>query len=339
MSDELKPYLVSITETLQKEVAVVATDIDDAEQQVRDAYSREDYVLTSDDFIGTDFNASLDERSIEILQKEGLYMDENNTPLAENEYVKELLGILQDNDRSTDGLTALLSHVNEMESFVKTAEEKISEMKSQLATMQEVQNHPVKTALQNAIKTLEAQVAKVKERLSALKNGIIKGCKNAVAAFKEKGISALDDLALAFDVKDNLNGWKENIQFAVQTDKKAIAKIEAFSKEYHSAGGAIKNMARVAVGKPPKDAKKESGKLAKVMSAPYRAHITVMTKLRRSLDKMTAGLDTLEGKATEIYAKQRQKPSILKELAENKARVAEIKRDAPVLDRAKGVEI
>lgn len=69
-------------------------------------------------------------------------MNENAEPLMENQYVKELFSILQDNGRDSSGLSALLGHVSEMESFVKRAEDKIAEMKSQLAEMKEVQNAP-----------------------------------------------------------------------------------------------------------------------------------------------------------------------------------------------------
>ena len=114
-------------------------------------------------------------------------MNETGTPLSENQYVKELFSILQDNGRDTSGLSALIGHVGEMENFIKRAEDKIADMKSQLSDMKEVQNHPVKAALQTAIKTLETKVAEVRERLSDLKNNIVEGCKNAVAAFKERG--------------------------------------------------------------------------------------------------------------------------------------------------------
>lgn len=270
-------------------------------------------------------------------------MNENATPLAENQYVKELFSILQDNGRDSSGLSALLGHVGEMENFVKRAEDRISEMKSQLADMKEVQNHPVKTALQNAIKTLENKVAVVKERLSELKSNIIEGSKNAVTSFKEKGITALDKLASFFHIKQGLQDWKKDIDSIIRTDDKAVTKIEAFASEYHSAGRAIKNMARVAVGKSPIDAKKEAGKLAKILAAPYKAQKAALTGLRKSLDKAIAKLDQLEGKA-EVKLSERtaeKKPSMLAKLDANKERVEREKRELPTPERTKtqGLEV
>jgi len=264
-------------------------------------------------------------------------MSEKEIPLAENQYVKELFSVLTDNGRDSSGLSALLSHVSEMESFVKRAEDKIADMKSQLAEMKEVQNHPVKAALRNAINTLEQKVAEVREQLSELKNNIAEGCKNAIAAFKEKGITALDKLASFFHIKDGLQDFKKNIDSIIRTDDKAIAKIEAFAKEYHSAGRAVKNMARVAVGKAPLDTKKEAGRLAKTLAAPYMAQKSALEGLRRSLDKAITKMEQLEtvaaAKQTERAAAR--KPSLLGRLEEAKTLVEQMKQDAPVQERAK----
>jgi regulator of replication initiation timing len=167
-------------------------------------------------------------------------MNENGTPLSENEYVKELFSILQDNGKDSTGLAALLDHVSEMENFVKRAEDKIADMKSQLAEMKETANHPVRTALQSAIKTLENKVAEIKVQITELKNNIIEGCKNAVNAFKEKGASALDKLASFFKIKTGLQNMTKSIDSAAKANDRAVANINSFANEYHSAGRHIK---------------------------------------------------------------------------------------------------
>ena len=53
-------------------------------------------------------------------------MSENTAPLSENQYVKNLFSILKDNGKDTSGLTALLGHVNKMESLIKSAEDRIT---------------------------------------------------------------------------------------------------------------------------------------------------------------------------------------------------------------------
>jgi len=270
-------------------------------------------------------------------------MNENGTPLQENRYVTELLSILRDNGKDASVFTALLNHVNEMEGFIKRAEDTIASMKPQLAEMKEVQNHPVKNALRNAIKALEQKVADIKERLSEIKGNIVEGCKNAVAAFKEKGVAALDKLASFFGVKEFLQNWKKEIDSGIRADDKAIAKIEAFASEYHSAGNAIKNMARVAVGKQPINAKREAGKLAKTIAAPYRAQKATLTGLRKSVENAITKLEQLENTASAKRAERTEtkKPSLLAQLQENKAIVEQSKRDPPIKARVniKGAEI
>lgn len=272
-------------------------------------------------------------------------MATNNTShqLLDNQYVKELLAVLDSNGKDSSGLTALMHHVNEMEAFVKHAENRISDMKAQLDDIKEIQNHPLKAALKNAIKSLEQTVAKIKKQIDSIKAGIIKGCKDAVAAFRENGISALDKLATFFNVKGELESLRQSIDKGIKTDERAVEKIEAFSKEYHSAGRAFKNMARVIIGRQPIDRKKEAGKLARAVSAPYRANITIMKAMRLHINKVLTRLDKLQAYS---WAKREtgaaaKKPSIMDRLQTNLAKVEEAKREHRQQERvaAKGAEI
>ena len=269
-----------------------------------------------------------------------------SAPLAENEHVKELLGILKDNGKDPTGLTALLSHVGEMESFVKLAENKIAEMKSQLDSMKEIQDHPIKHALQNAIKALEAKVAEVKAQIAELKGNIIEGCKNAVAAFKEKGASVLDRLSSFFNIKGGLQAINKNIDATIRIDDRAIAAIKNFSKEYHETGRHLKNMGRVLTGKPRIDAARESGKLAKAFSAPYRADRAIQIKLKGAVAAMIVKLEQLEQKTAakreeKAAAPAEKKPSLAEKLNAHRERIKQkdLERPTPERVKAQGLEV
>ncbi|MBA9086046.1 hypothetical protein FHR92_002519 [Fontibacillus solani] len=120
-------------------------------------------------------------------------------PILENEHVKELLAILRDNNSpSTKDFLAVLNQVGAMEKQLDAAVKELSAMRQELKTAQ-AQNHPVKTALQKAVIVMQGQVLDLRERLTELKQTVIDGCKNAVAVFKENGISALDNVA-RFDI-------------------------------------------------------------------------------------------------------------------------------------------
>ena len=256
-----------------------------------------------------------------------------SVPLIENEHVKELLGILNDNKVDSKGLMALLNHVKGMEDFCKQAENKIADMKCQLDEMKEIQSHPIKTMLQDTIKSLEEKVAAIREQISELKANIIDGCKNAVAAFKDKGVTALDKLASFFRVKSCLEKIKNNTISVTKDCDKALVKIETFSQEYHFAARGLKNMARVIIGKEPIDAVKESGKLAHAFGAPYRAHKTCMSGIRKATNAAIVKVDQLSHNA-EVKQEEKaaaKRPSLEERLKENKelVRLKDLERGVP----------
>jgi len=261
--------------------------------------------------------------------------------LLENEHVKELYAILQDNGKDVSGLTAIINHVTGMEDFVKQAEGKIAEMKAQLDTMKEVQDHPIKTALQKTIAALEAKVAEIKAQITELKTNIVEGCQKAVSAFKEKGAAVLDKLGSFFRgaTKEYLQTIKNDTIRGVNDCDKAVAKIDTFSQEYHKAGRGIKNMARVLIGREPIDTVKESGKLAKVVSAPYKAEKACMLGIKKQVDKMITALDKLEqgaeARRSEKAADKPKKPTLMERLEANKNKIKERELEAPKKERVK----
>ncbi|GHU87193.1 hypothetical protein FACS1894202_00980 [Clostridia bacterium] len=263
-------------------------------------------------------------------------------PLMENQYVQELFSILHDNGKDSKGLSALIGHVGEMESFVTRAEQKIAEMKSQLAEMKEVQNHPIKTALTNAIKALETKVAEVKERIGELKTAIIDGCKSAVEAFKEKGAAALNNIAKFFHIKGALKAVDKSMAQSAATCDRAVSNINKFAENYHEAGRGIKNMGLIIVGREPVDQKKENGKLAAVISAPYKAEKAALRVIQKAAGAMLGKLEQLESmqdakQARRVIERQpaERKPGIIGELEANLAMLAVQDRERAVPDKSK----
>ena len=264
-------------------------------------------------------------------------------PLTENQHVKDLLDVLKQYDKDTSGLTSLISYVSEMEGFVKRMEETISSMKTQLDSIKDSQNQPFKNYLKNTIASLEKRVATLKAHISNIKSKITEGCRNALSAFKETGISALTNIASFFNIKRDMLIYCKNADSVINANNKTIAKIEAFADQYHAAGAHIKNMARVAVGKEPLLSKKEAGKLSKAFSAPYLFQNKVLKKMKASTEKAITGLEKMESKQAEKKAEREliKKPSILEKLAKNKGRAEQIKQSLPAVERMKtqGLEV
>jgi hypothetical protein len=227
-------------------------------------------------------------------------MSSHNAALANDTNVQELFSMLKENDKNTSELTALLSYVKQMEDFLETAEGQISDMKAQISEMQEIQKHPIKSALQNACESLEATVTDMQSKLGKIREGIIEACKNAVASFKEAGITALDKLAGFFNVKQGLEAIQKDAAASMERCDKSIANVEMFAKESNTASLHIKNMARIVVGKSPVNTPKEMGKLAKAMCAPYKTEKKCLNNICKAANKAIAKLDELGKNANEL---------------------------------------
>lgn len=245
-----------------------------------------------------------------------------NAPLQENEYVKELLAVLKEH-QSPGGkeLTEAIGQVAEMEKRLADAVDELKLMRRDLA---QIQSHPLKTALQNSILTLQDRILALRDNLAELKAGIIEGCKHALADFKEHGVAALDGVARFFHLKKGLEAVRDNLSQGIRIDQKAISKIEAVSAEYHEAGRHLKNMGRALTGKASIREAKPKGILAKTVQAPYRAELACLTAMKNSVEQSIASMARLE------QAAQRKPPSILKAMRTHKEQIqTPRKRAAP----------
>ena len=246
------------------------------------------------------------------------------SPIMENEHVKELLEILRENNApSTKDFLAVLRQVGTMEKQLDAAVKELSAMRQELKIAQE-QNHPIKSALQKVVQVMEKNVAALQVRLSELKQNVIEGCKNAVATFKEKGISALDNVARFFKVRPILETMRNELDKNIQFDDKAIAKIEAMSTEYHQAGRHLKNIGRAMLGKEVIQEAKPPGTLAKGISAPFRGERSCFAVMKKSVEKAIGVMARLEDRA---------KPSIKKAIQTHNEKIEQAKKDAPAKQR------
>ncbi|MGL6200438.1 MAG: DUF6674 family protein [Lachnospiraceae bacterium] len=261
--------------------------------------------------------------------------DRKDMPLQDNEHVKELLAIMKQNQVDVTDLNGLLHYVGKMEKQLSNAVGELQNMRSELSTMREEQNHPLRTALQNTIRTLEKNINEARKALDAVKQQIIDGCKNAVSAFKEKGISALHNLAAFFKIEKGLQSFRSNINQSITADEKALAKIEAFSTEFHKAGTHVRNMGRTIMGKEATQEVKSKGSFAKGVELPYKADLAILKGVGKSVDAAIAKLHQLE-KSSDKHVNK--KPSVLENLAKMKKQ-AELERKEPVKEKQRKQEV
>lgn len=256
-------------------------------------------------------------------------MEKNETtvaPLLENEHVKELLAIMEANNTpDRKDFLAVLNQVGAMERQLDAAVKELSAMRRELNEAQK-QNHPVKTAMQKAVIAMQGQVLDLRDKLAELKQTVIEGCKSAMDAFREKGISALHNVVRFFKIRPLLETMRNNLSENIRFDEAAISKIEAVSAEYHEAGRHVKSMARALAGMESIRDTKSAGKLSKALGIPFKAERSCFLSMKRNVEAALSGLSTLE-KAAE------RKPSIRKTMNALNEQIAQSKKETPTAER------
>ena len=215
-------------------------------------------------------------------------------PVMENELVRELLNLLKANHLPAEKeLLTVVDQVCIMESRLTDMVKELTTLREELAEAQR-QNHPVKTALQKAVIVLQNQVLDLRDKLTGLKHEIISGCKSALDAVHDKGLSALRDIMGFFKLRPALEAMRENIDDSIKQDNKSIATIEAVSTSYHEAGRHIANMGRAVSGKEALTEAKPVGKIAKALTAPIRADKACLVAMGKGVSKAISAVERLE---------------------------------------------
>lgn len=249
-----------------------------------------------------------------------------DAPIMENEYVKELLDILKKHKSpSMKDFKAMVGHIAAME-------KNYDDMKRELAAMRSdyeqavANNHPIKKNLQRAVINLNSQVLNLRDKLAEVKQAFIDGCKNAVTAFKEKGISALDNIARFFKIKPLLEATHKTADNAYKIANQVVGNIEAASKRYHEAEMHFKNAGRALSGKGAITEAKDPGVIAKIISAPFRGTRFCFKGIRNNTVAAVGKLNRLEERAAE-------KTSIKKDMEKYNKQIEQAGRDEPMRTR------
>ena len=250
-------------------------------------------------------------------------------PIMDNQSVKELLVIMRDSNTPTmRDFVTVLQQVTAMERQLNTAVNELAAMRKQLAEAQAV-NHPAANEMQKSVAVKQSFISDFRDKLAEIKSNIIGGCKNAVAAFKEKGIAALNNVMGFFKIKPMLETVRNDLNKSIAYDNKAINKIETISKNYHEAGKHLRNVGRAILGKEAIQEAKPVGKIAKTFIAPYKTERSCCESLKKQVEAALGGLAKLEQRAVE------KRPSMMANIADLDKKVAQDKKDTPVVDTPK----
>ena len=250
-------------------------------------------------------------------------------PIMDNQQVKELMQILRDNKSpSMDDFMNVLKQVTAMERQLSSAVGELAAMRKQLDEAKAV-NHPAVAVMEKAVISAQNFIADLREKLAAIKQGIIEGCTNAVNAFKEKGIAALNNVVGFLGIKPALESMRNDLNKNIEADNRAIGKIEKISGNFHEAGKHLRNVGRALLGKEAVDEAKPVGKIAKAFTTPFKAERSCCESIKKHVEAAIGGLARLEQRAAE------KKPSLMDALNAADKKVAQDKKDAPVVDAPK----
>ena len=131
-----------------------------------------------------------------------------SVPLARNKEVADLLALLQKHKSpSLTDFRMLLNKVNEVEQQLEAAVQELAAIRAALAEAEQ-RRHPAANAMRKAVISMQVHILELREKLAALRQAVIEGSKNALASFREKGASALDNIARFFKVRPF---WRQSI--------------------------------------------------------------------------------------------------------------------------------
>lgn len=271
--------------------------------------------------------------------------------LTENEAVQQFIKLLMEN-QPDDGrdYSLLLWQMDSMATQLKAAFDELSEVKGQLAQMQE---SPEKSFISRAMGTVENRLHAVQEGIAGMKERIIEGAKGAVAGVKQTSIKALDKAVTAAGIKKMLEAVQQNLSASITDIRRSIEKVESVGRELRSAGGHLKNVGRAAAGKEMQtvDGGKEGRFQAAVLS-PLRLEKDILSRLNNLTLAAIGNVEHLEQAAGNVpdkaktdtvldelepppdkAEKQKGKPSVLKDLKEKKGQAAAHTAPVPEKER------
>lgn len=296
--------------------------------------------------------------------KEGKAMNRDKPPdgeLMENEAVQQFFKLLMENrPEAGQDYSIMLWQMENMAHQLDAAMKELSEVKGQLAEMQE---SPVKKFVSHAVNAVEKRLHSMQEGLMDMKGRIIEGAKEAVAGVKQTGIKALDKAVSAMGIKKGLEAMQKNLSASMADIKNTIGKVEAVGQELRSAGEHLKNAGRAAAGKERKAVDVgEEGRFQAAILSPLRAERDILVKLNNLALAAIGNVERLEQAAGNALEEAKdgslpagqgmpepdielppyqekamehnaEKPSVLKDLKEKKSQAAAHAAPAPDKER------
>jgi len=231
-------------------------------------------------------------------------------PLIDNTSVKEFTELLKINKLEAQyrDFTEMLGYVSEIESKLKSALGEVNKLEKRV---NEMESRQFKNICVKMVNNLKSTLREAQSKLNEIKTAIVEGVKQALTAFKEKGISALNAVMKFFKIKDGLSALRDSVDKSIVSANKSIDKIEQISTEIHAAGNHRRNVFRLIANKETKDDVKTNGKVMKAVQLPFKGARAAMGGAKKAVDSAAVKLENLDRK---VQADKEKKTSLLAEI-------------------------
>lgn len=247
-------------------------------------------------------------------------MGKQGRPLRSDPAVRELLALMRaHNSPGQEDFLAVLREVERMEQQLASAVEELAAMRKELAQARE---GPVKRALTKAVQGLERGVSTLTERLNALRESIVDSCRQAVAAFRERGASALAQASQFLHIRSALGAVSRAADYAIGRCEKSAAQCREISATYREAGRHLKNAGRVMAGLEPVTEASAPGRLVRAVEAVCEKEKALHGAVKQGAERAGAAVTRLEQAA-------RRPPSIRDTMRDLQEKIAREQAEKP----------
>lgn len=222
--------------------------------------------------------------------------------------IMELFQALEGNglEKEHQEVESLVSCLEGMESQFHQVLEELKAVRGQL---EQIQDKGIKATAVRIVEKAEGKMQEIGSQIAAVKENLLRSAKNAVTAFKERGVEALKKAVSAMRIPSALSILKEGFHNGMESMNKNAAKMAVISGEIHEAGEHTKNIGRVLFGrgtKEPKPHNPDKGITAKIKLA-FLSCGRAFSNMERATENAMQRLGQLEN--SEI-----KKPSVKAEL-------------------------
>lgn len=248
--------------------------------------------------------------------------------LSEQPEIIDLLRVLEQSKlmKERQEVESLVNYLDNMENQFGEVLKELKEVKGQLT---QIQDKGVKSSATRLMEGAENKIEEIGNQLKTVRVNIVKSAKQAVQAFKEKGVGALQKAVEAMKIPSALSRLKEAFRCGKESMNDRADKMAVISSEIHAAKNHAKNAGRIFMGKAAKEVEPQSmdkGITARIEKA-YLACGRGFERMEQEADRAM--------KKLEKFAEREKKPSVKEELKKLKSEKAPVPR-LPVPQKEQG---